>query len=159
MADPFSISLRAWPAQDTSNETLPSLIARINEQRGSFRNISESKLKEEAQTVDIGEVSLEDQTNALPGVDSQDVKTRREEVSTAREEILKQVAWVYVHHSVFAMELIEAQSSLLRKRSCPRLCVAFAHNKDSPPSRTHHVSLPQAEPTVRLLGYRRGSGP
>lgn len=107
MADPFPISLRAWPAQDTNNDTLPSLIARINEQRGSFRNISESNLEEEAQVVHTREISLEDQTNALSGVDSQDVKARREEVSAAREEILKQVAWVYVQHYVCAMKLIE----------------------------------------------------
>ena len=91
MADPISISLRAWPAQDAGKETLPSLISRINEQRGSFRNITESKLEEEAQAANISEASIEDQTNALSGVDSQDAKTRREEMSTAREEILKQV--------------------------------------------------------------------
>lgn len=94
MADPFSISLRAWPAQDASKESLPSLISRINEQRGTFRNISESTLEEEAQVVDTGETSLKDPTIVLSDVDPQDVKTRREEVSAAREEILKQVAWV-----------------------------------------------------------------
>lgn len=91
MADPLSISLRAWPGQDASKETLPSLIARINEQKGSFRHISESKLEEEAQAVDTGETSLENQTNVVSGVDPQDVKTRKEEVSAAREEILKLV--------------------------------------------------------------------
>lgn len=96
MADPFSISLKAWPAQNVSKETLPSLISRINEQRGSFRNISESKLEEEAQAVNSGETCLEDLPSASSGVESQDVKTRREEVSTAREEILKKVAWVCI---------------------------------------------------------------
>lgn len=103
MADPFAISLRAWPAQDVSKETLPSLISRINEQRGSFHSITESKLEEEIQAVDTSESSLEDQTTALSGIDSQDVKTRREEVSTAREEILKQVAWVYAWHYACAL--------------------------------------------------------
>lgn len=95
MADPFAISLRAWPAQDASKETLPSLISRINEQRGAFRNITETKLEEEIQAVGTSDESLEDQPTALSDVDSQDVKSRREEVSAAREEILKQVAWVY----------------------------------------------------------------
>ncbi|MCJ1261101.1 RNA polymerase II mediator complex subunit [Lobaria immixta] len=115
MADPFAISLRAWPAQDFSKETLPSLISRINEQRGSFRSITESKLEEEIQAVDTSESSLEDQTTALSGIDSQDVKTRREEVSTAREEILKQVAQAY-SESAHALDFV----SLLLTTKTPR---------------------------------------
>ena len=88
MADSLPISLKAWPATDANKTTLPSLISRINEQRGSFRNISESKLEQESQETDPVEVELEDNE------DPQDVKSRREEVSAAREEILKEIAWV-----------------------------------------------------------------
>ncbi|MCJ1425171.1 RNA polymerase II mediator complex subunit [Sticta canariensis] len=115
MADPISISLRAWPAQDAGKEALPSLISRINEQRGSFRNITESKLEEEAQAANISQASIEDQTNSLSGVDSQDAKTRREEMSTAREEILKQVLQAY-SESAHALDFV----SLLLTTKTPR---------------------------------------
>ncbi|MCJ1464181.1 RNA polymerase II mediator complex subunit [Pseudocyphellaria aurata] len=115
MADPFSISLRAWPAQDASKESLPSLISRINEQRGTFRNISESTLEEEAQVVDTGETSLQDPSNVLSNVDPQDVKTRREEVSAAREEILKEVGRAYTE-SAHALDFV----SLLLTTKTPR---------------------------------------
>lgn len=94
MADSLSISLKAWPTTNENKDTLPSLISRINEQRGSFRNISEDKLEEESQEVQPNELSTEDLDHGLPGEGSQDVKSRKEEISAAREEILKEIAWV-----------------------------------------------------------------
>lgn len=106
MVDSISISLKAWPATDANKDTLPALISRINEQRGSFRNISEGKLEEESQQPDPAEVDLEDQTHAAPGEDSHDVKPRREEVSAAREEILKEIAWVYSPLETFNLMVV-----------------------------------------------------
>lgn len=92
MTEKVSLSLRAWPTEDTNAESLSSLIARINEQRGGFRNITEQSLEEEIRAQEAGESTV-DETSADPiGLDETDLKSRREEVIEARDEILKQVA-------------------------------------------------------------------
>lgn len=92
MAEPLSLSLRAWPTKDPSLDTLPNLIPRINEQRGAFRNVTEQGLGQEIQALEAGEVHAESLKNdaQLPAV--QDAKGKREEILATREEILKQVA-------------------------------------------------------------------
>lgn len=90
MTDPLVISLKACPAPNDTKESLPFLIARINEQRGSFRNVTEESLEEEIGALNAGEANLEDQTMvAHDAVD--DIKSRKEEISTARDEIVRQV--------------------------------------------------------------------
>lgn len=91
MGDQPSISLSAWPDLDPSNHDLSSIIMRINEQRGSFRNITEAGLEEEAHELRTSETNMENSSQILPSNDAQDVKSRREQVFSAREEVLKQV--------------------------------------------------------------------
>ena len=91
MASPLSISLRAWPSTETPQLSLPFLISRINEQRGSFRNVSEGALEEEIRLAQTGEGISEDPSKAVGIHDVEEVKSRREKVSESREEILKQV--------------------------------------------------------------------
>lgn len=92
MADDLSVSLRAWPPNDKRTESLPFLIARINEQRGSFRNITEAGLQEEILAAEASNFRVaEDEEPSGTVEDGLNVKTRRDELSTAREEIIKQV--------------------------------------------------------------------
>ena len=92
MTDQFSLSLRAWPAPITDREALPFLISRINEQRGSFRHVTENSLGDEIQNAGLkGEVPGDTDDSMLKS-ESADGKTKREEVMAARDEILKQVA-------------------------------------------------------------------
>lgn len=92
MSEAPPISLRAWPPADVSKDLLPSLISRINQQRGSFRNITEDSLEEEIRNAQDGDPSSTDQSNTPLEDDTRDLKSRAEEVATAREEILKHVA-------------------------------------------------------------------
>lgn len=91
MASPLSISLRAWPSAETPQLSLPFLISRINEQRGSFRNVSESALEEEIRLAQTGEGISGDPSKAVEIHGVEEVKSRRDKVSESREEILKQV--------------------------------------------------------------------
>lgn len=91
MADPLSISLRTWPSPDPTADSLPYLIARINEQKGSFRNITEASLEEEIRSIEAGE----SQSTHAPdpqheGEEKEDGKDKVDELATAREEIIKQ---------------------------------------------------------------------
>ena len=92
MTDLLSIALQAFPPPDKNKDSLQYLIARINAQRGSFRNVTEQSLLEEIrQSEDNGESSgqLEvSETKTDVGEDG----PKKEDIATAREEMLKQVA-------------------------------------------------------------------
>lgn len=92
MAEPLSLSLRAWPTKDPSLDTLPNLIPRINEQRGAFRNVTEEGLEQEIRASEAGEVHAESPETQTQLSSLQDAKGKREEILATREEILKQVA-------------------------------------------------------------------
>ena len=89
MTDIFPLSLRASPKLDPDKQSLPYLISRINDQRGSFRNITEESLEEEIRAGDneqlesLGEAAGED--------DVHDVKSRQEELAEARQQMITQV--------------------------------------------------------------------
>ena len=89
MADAIPLSLRALPKVDPNKDSLPFLISCINNQRGSFRNFTEESLEEEIRLQENGqEESLEDDA---PAEDTQDNKSRPEELAGARQEMLTQV--------------------------------------------------------------------
>ncbi|KAL8827030.1 MAG: hypothetical protein Q9170_007173 [Blastenia crenularia] len=92
MADQLSISLRAWRPQNKLKDSLPYLISRINEQKGSFRNITEASLKEEIRAAQAGESkAVENGDDEEATEDGQDTKAKGDELSKAREEIIKQI--------------------------------------------------------------------
>ena len=82
------LSLRALPKVDPNKDSLPFLISCINNQRGSFRNFTEESLEEEIRLQENGQESLEDDA---PAEDTQDNKSRQEELAEARQEMLTQV--------------------------------------------------------------------
>jgi mediator of RNA polymerase II transcription subunit 17, fungi type len=87
----FPISLRAWPSKDDRTVALPSLISRINNQRGSFRGVTEEALEEELKKSEE-EVNISNANDKIDEDDEEDEESDRlKEVSTAREEILGQL--------------------------------------------------------------------
>ncbi|KAI4102121.1 MAG: hypothetical protein LQ339_004795 [Xanthoria mediterranea] len=94
MADQLALSLRAWPSEDTSTESLSYLIARINEQRGSFRSVTEASLEEEIRAANVGEEDhLPDDNDASQ--ESHDANAKGEELAIAREDMIKRVSEAY----------------------------------------------------------------
>lgn len=91
----LALSLRAWPSPDTSKDELPTLISRINQQVGSFRNISESKLEEQIREGDAVDTELQSQHDASLSKESE-VKSRTLEIATAQQEMLKQITFVFL---------------------------------------------------------------
>lgn len=90
----FPISLRAWPsAQETKSSALPSLISRINFERGNFRNISEESLREEIRLAEAGANGGED-NGSTQDEDGEEEPDRVKEVMEARDEILRQIEYV-----------------------------------------------------------------
>ena len=90
--DQLLISLRAWPAKDVKQQSLPLLISRVNQQRGSFRNITEQSLEEEIQAIKAGEIQSGQEDVDSSSDETVDAKSRTEDVKAARVEILQLVA-------------------------------------------------------------------
>lgn len=91
----LALSLRAWPSPDTSKDELPMLISRINQQVGSFRNVSESKLEEQIQEGGAVETGLQSQDDASTSKESE-AKSRTAEIVAGRQEILRKITFVFL---------------------------------------------------------------
>lgn len=91
MPDQLPISLQAFPTVDKDKESLKYLISRINQQKGSFRNVTEQSLEEEIQAQKTGKTETDDK-DALEIVEGiKDATNRQEEVTKAREDVIKQI--------------------------------------------------------------------
>jgi mediator of RNA polymerase II transcription subunit 17, fungi type len=86
----FPISLRAWPSKDEKAVPLSSLISRINNERGSFREITEEDLTEELKKDEAGlDSSKDDDESEVEDVEEE--LDRSKELTKARGEILGQL--------------------------------------------------------------------
>lgn len=91
MTDNLMLSLRASPKSDPDKSSLPFLISRINEQRGSFRSVTEDSLQEGIRGLEAGQAeAVEDSGD---DEEAHDDRPRREQLASAREEMLRQVTY------------------------------------------------------------------
>ena len=93
MAEPFPLSLRASPKIDANKESLTFLISRINEQRLSFRNVTEESLEAEIRIAEAGQLDIVEEDVEK---DNQDVRSRQEQLDEARNEMLSQVQYAAI---------------------------------------------------------------
>ena len=101
----LSISLKAWPQHDKSKDSLPYLIARINEQKGSFRNVTEASLEEEIQAAEAGEaIALHAEFDQEASSDGHDTEKKGDELRQAREEIIKQIGQVLKQSLIWVID-------------------------------------------------------
>jgi len=91
MTDNLMLSLHASPKSESDKHSLPFLISRINEQRGSFRNVNEESLQEELCGLEAGQAEgVEDSGD---DEEANEDRSRREQLALAREEMLRQVTY------------------------------------------------------------------
>ncbi|RDW66787.1 hypothetical protein BP5796_09536 [Coleophoma crateriformis] len=110
--DQFPISLRAWPSEENSVNALPSLISRINFERGDFRNVSEESLREEIRQIEAGTgANAEDDGSSDEEEEQPD---RLKELMTAREEMVMQIEQAHTA-TIFALDFV----SLLLSKDTP----------------------------------------
>ncbi len=93
MAETLALSLQASPQADKDKESLQYLIRRVNEQRGSFRNVTEKSLEEEIRELDAGGANSSQDVAVETTAVGQDAETKKEEVAEAREDIRKYIVW------------------------------------------------------------------
>lgn len=93
MTGHIPVSLQAFLTVDKDKDSIQYLISRVNQQRGSFRHLTEQSLLEEIKAQDAGnEGDIEQDTADKVEDGAEDLKSKREEISAAREQILKQIA-------------------------------------------------------------------
>ena len=89
-----AISLQPPASTDENQKSLSYLIARINEQKGSFRNVTEESLLEEIEGGPEDEaIEIDEEDDDEEARDEfEDAKPKRERFTKARAEMLKQVS-------------------------------------------------------------------
>jgi len=101
-ADQLLLSLKSWPAPDPVRNSITTLIPRIQQERGSFRDTTEELLQNEiaaqanASNAKSEERSaIEDEEPIAEGQDvvekSMDDKERMEMLARGREEIIAEI--------------------------------------------------------------------
>ncbi|KAI9640173.1 RNA polymerase II mediator complex subunit [Ciborinia camelliae] len=104
------LSLRPAPTTGSNSIPLPILIARINAERGGFRNLSEDSLRQEIAEAELGGNEEENESSSEDGEEEEE-PDRMKELLTARDEILGQIE--HAHNA--AMISLDFISLLLSK--------------------------------------------
>ncbi|KAI9833699.1 MAG: RNA polymerase II mediator complex subunit [Phylliscum demangeonii] len=119
----LALPLRVWPTEDPILDSLPSLVRRINEQKGHFRNVTEQSVDDEIRDANAdaethGSKTREeddDEDDVEPVEDEEDASVRKEALRAAKEEILKQIGTAYIE-TYYALDFV----SLLLSKETPR---------------------------------------
>jgi mediator of RNA polymerase II transcription subunit 17 len=106
----FPISLRAWPSNNDKSIALSTLITRINNERGSFRSVTEEDLEEEIKKDEAGLDTGKDDAESENEGSDEDEPDRLKEISTAREQILGELEQV-LFIGCFKRQLTKVQAS------------------------------------------------
>lgn len=91
MAESLALSLQAFSPADKNKESLQYLIRRVNEQRGSFRNVTEKSLEKEIRELDARDANDSQYVADGTTTAGEDAETKKEEVAEAREDIRKYI--------------------------------------------------------------------
>ena len=141
----FAVSLKARPSSK-NNANLPSLIERINLERGGFQNITEESLRQE---IADAELENEDGDDDASSDEDEEEPDRMKELMTSRDEILGQIE--YVISPLQNTQLIgELQKSSSISNVCSRLCFAPFIQRYSCSSQLVHLAL---SPRIGWNGY------
>lgn len=92
------LALQPQSNADKDDRSLQDFITRINNERGAFRNVTEEKLKEEIAR-DLAK-DIDEELDVTEDIEEiQDAESRRKEVYTARNEMLKLVGYGMIIHT------------------------------------------------------------
>jgi mediator of RNA polymerase II transcription subunit 17 len=100
LASEFPVSLRSWPLRDGDpSKSLPSLIQRINSERGGFLGLNEDVLRQEIAKAEA-DAGGDDDDGAI--LEEKDEKPDRiKDIVTARDEMLVQIEYVVLCRKIF----------------------------------------------------------
>lgn len=89
----FALSLRAWPKEDNGS-ALPTLIQRINTERGDFRNLTEEDLEAEVAREEALGVKAEHEDDASSESEDEPGPDRAKVVMEQKHQMLMWLEYV-----------------------------------------------------------------
>lgn len=92
-------SLRPWNHETGEAESIKTILGRIYDERGHFRNITEAGLKAEIAAQEDGDDESEGEESDAEG-DVKEGKSRPEELLAAKAEMIGHVAYDFCGHCV-----------------------------------------------------------
>lgn len=108
------ISLRSWPSNTQDSSALPTLIQRINIERGGFLNITEESLRQEIAEQELNGQNEEEESSSEDEEEPDKVK----ELMTARDELLKEIEYVLTsEQAIHLLTNSQTSSSILPLRA------------------------------------------
>ena len=110
MMNDISISLQAPPSVDPTKQSLQYLIERINEQKGSFRNVTEESLEEEIRSGVDEDTVLTEEVATSNSEEIEDGRSKKEDIYKARDEMLRQIRYVTMQTNTHAMLIRYSQA-------------------------------------------------
>ncbi|KAI1379973.1 subunit 17 of mediator complex-domain-containing protein, partial [Hypoxylon crocopeplum] len=110
MTSPFS--LRPWPIGDKKPKNLGEFIARINIERGGFRNVTEAQLREEIAAQENGHAEVEGSSDSEDEEEEADTD-KSKNVMVARDEFLRNIEIAHQN----AMMCLDLVSLLITKET------------------------------------------
>jgi mediator of RNA polymerase II transcription subunit 17, fungi type len=93
----FPVSLKSWPSKPNDATALPTLIQRINLERGGFVNISEESLQQEIAQAEAGDSG---ECNGSSDEEEAEEPDRAKELMAAREEMVGQIEYAASCHRI-----------------------------------------------------------
>lgn len=79
--------MRSWPSSAHDPSALPTLIQRINTERGGFLNITEESLRQQIAEEELNGQDEEESSSS----EEEEEPDRLKELMTAREELLREI--------------------------------------------------------------------
>lgn len=89
----FELSLRAWPNDDTGS-ALPTLIQRINTERGDFRNLTEEDLLAEMEKEEASGVKATHEDDVSSESEDEVEPDRLTEVMEQKQQMMEWLQYV-----------------------------------------------------------------
>lgn len=87
--NPSPFSLRPWPIGDKKPKTLGEFIARVNAEKGGFRNVTEEKLREQIAAEEEGRAEIERPSSSSSSEEEETDADKTKNILEAREEVLR----------------------------------------------------------------------
>ncbi|KAF2813798.1 uncharacterized protein BDZ99DRAFT_495421 [Mytilinidion resinicola] len=115
-SESLPVSLRPWPTQDSSSDDLQLQFARLFQQRGHFRHITEEGLKEEIATAKDGPDDVMEGVEEDEEAPAQDEKERYEEIMKAKIQMVG-----FIGTALNEARYMQDYLSLLVSRDAPKL--------------------------------------
>jgi hypothetical protein len=151
MSTEIPISLRSWPSNAHDPSALPTLIQRINTERGGFLNLTEESLRQEITEQEINGQNEEEESSS----EDEEEPDKMKELLTARDELLREIEYVFTFCEHVMHVLRDSQTSPPILPLCAGLYIPPPHEGCPDPSRQFCLASPRSTDSIKDIRRRQ----